>query len=74
MRYISNRISICWAAMCREDQINEFRNRLHISVMGGDIPNPITSFDQMAFTPDQAQLKQTVLHNIEGFGSSTHIL
>ncbi|OAO14304.1 DEAD/DEAH box RNA helicase [Blastocystis sp. ATCC 50177/Nand II] len=50
-----------------EDQINEFRNRLHISVMGGDIPNPITSFDQMAFTPEQAELKQTVLRNIEGF-------
>lgn len=58
--------------MRREDQINEFRNRLHISVMGGDIPNPITSFDQMAFTPEQAELKQTVLRNIEGFGRSRY--
>lgn len=49
--------------------MNEFRNRMHISVSGGDIPPPISTFDEMAFTPEQAALKRTVLRNIEGFGS-----
>lgn len=49
--------------------MNEFRNRMHISVSGGDIPPPISTFDEMAFTPEQSALKRTVLRNIEGFGS-----
>lgn len=41
---------------------------MHISVQGGDIPAPITTFEEMPFRKDQAALKHTILHNIEGFG------
>lgn len=54
--------------MSREEEINEFRNKMHISVQGGDIPAPITTFDEMPFRKDQGALKHTILHNIEGFG------
>ena len=57
-----------WRLMSREEEINEFRNKMHISVQGGDIPAPITTFDEMPFRKDQGALKHTILHNIEGFG------
>ena len=41
---------------------------MHISVQGGDIPAPITTFEEMPFRKDQGVLKHTILHNIEGFG------
>lgn len=52
-----------------EEELSEFRHRMHISVMGGDIPQPITSFDEMPFGANQAALKRTILRNIEGFGN-----
>lgn len=42
---------------------------MHISVQGGDIPAPITTFEEMPFRKDQGALKHTILHNIEGFGT-----
>ena len=51
------------------DEINEFRNRMHISVAGGDIPPPISTFDAIPFRPEQISLRKAVLQNIEGFGS-----
>lgn len=38
---------------CSEDELNEFRHRMHISVDGGDIPPPITTFDEMPFRKDR---------------------
>mgnify|MGYP000047331107 FL=1 len=54
----------------RENEINEFRHRMHISVMGGDIPAPITTFSEMSFRKDQETLRRHILHNIEGLGSN----
>lgn len=54
----------------RENEINEFRHRMHISVMGGDIPAPITTFSEMSFRKDQETLRRHILHNIEGLGTS----
>lgn len=51
-----------------KDEINEFRNRMHISVAGGDIPPPISTFDAIPFRPEQTSLRKAVLNNIEGFG------
>ena len=53
----------------RENEVNEFRHRMHISVMGGDIPAPITTFSEMSFRKDQETLKRHILHNIEGLGN-----
>ena len=50
------------------DEINEFRNRMHISVAGGDSPPPISTFDAIPFRPEQISLRKAVLQNIEGFG------
>lgn len=52
-----------------KDEINEFRNRMHISVAGGDIPPPISTFDAIPFRPEQTSLRKAVLNNIEGFGT-----
>ncbi|KAK8793188.1 hypothetical protein WA538_004182 [Blastocystis sp. DL] len=52
-------------AFVSEDELNEFRHRMHISVDGGDIPPPITTFDEMPFRKDQAALKHCILRNIE---------
>lgn len=42
---------------------------MHISVVGGDIPPPISSFDGIPFRPEQKSLRKAVLHNIENFGT-----
>lgn len=43
---------------------------MHISVAGGDIPPPISTFDAIPFRPEQVSLRKAVLNNIEGFGLS----
>ncbi|KNB46517.1 hypothetical protein JH06_0124 [Blastocystis sp. subtype 4] len=53
-------------SLTKENEINEFRHRMHISVMGGDIPAPITTFSEMSFRKDQETLRRHILHNIEG--------
>lgn len=57
---------------CSEDELNEFRHRMHISVDGGDIPPPITTFDEMPFRKDQAALKHCILRNIEKSGRRSY--
>ena len=50
---------------------------MKIRVTGGDIPAPISSFEDMYFKPEQKQLQRLVLRNIEHAGmfkqSSIHI-
>lgn len=51
-----------------ESEINKFRQSMRISVLGGDIPAPICTFENMPFRPDQSNLKETILRNIEKSG------
>jgi ATP-dependent RNA helicase DDX52/ROK1 len=50
------------ASFTRQDQINEFRNRLMIRVKGSDVPAPVTTFADMHI---HAAIKPTLLTNIE---------
>lgn len=44
------------------DEINEFRNRMHIKVKGSDIPAPSLTFQEMNIS---TSIKTTMLNNIE---------
>ena len=45
-----------------DEEVNAFRNRLHIKVKGSNLPNPMTSFKDIVMEKD---LKICVLRNIE---------
>ena len=47
---------------------------MKIRVTGGDIPAPISSFEDMYFKPEQKQLQRLVLRNIEHAGMFKIIL
>jgi len=46
----------------RVEEVNAFRNAMQIKVSGSDIPNPITTFDDMQI---DTNVKSVVLRNIE---------
>lgn len=46
----------------KEDEVNAFRNRLHIRAKGENIPNPAPTFNQMSI---HKEVKQVILKNIE---------
>lgn len=48
--------------LVKEDEVNAFRNRLHIKAKGENIPNPSPTFHQMSI---DKEIKSVILKNIE---------
>ena len=52
------------AAMKREEEVNALRNSLKIHVKGTDIPDPLTTFEEMK---EKLDLNETLLGNLKNF-------